>query len=165
MTETTRHRVAASVVVRGRGGKILLVREADPRVRGALNLPGGHVDRGETLTDCARRELHEETGLSLSLLGLLGVYVQGIGVHFVFLARSTTTDTTPGDDILSCEWLAPEEIATLPDGQFLRPKKLRAIIGDLLTDHTYPIELIHQLDREAWEKTRGGTGKSHPAQE
>ena len=44
MTETTRHRVAASVVVRGRGGKILLVREADPRVRGALNLPGGHVE-------------------------------------------------------------------------------------------------------------------------
>jgi len=114
------------------------VREADPRVRGKLNLPGGHLDQGESLIGCAKRELREETGLHLDLSGLLDVYMQGTGIHFVFVAEAPVTDATPGGDILSCEWLSPEESLALPEVDILRPKKLRAIVTDFLADRTTP---------------------------
>jgi len=37
-------------------------------------LPGGFVDLGETMESAARREAAEETGLSVSLTALLGLY-------------------------------------------------------------------------------------------
>lgn len=54
------------------GGKLLVFDEPDfPAV--ALQIPGGTVDAGEAVIDAARREFHEETGLSftgeLKLLG------------------------------------------------------------------------------------------------
>lgn len=165
MKEEIRYRIAASLVVCSQDGRILLVREADPRVRGKLNLPGGHLDGGETITACALRELREETGLSPDLSRLIGVYTQGIGIHFIFLANSTTAQTSPGDDILSCEWHPLKEIVALPDDQVLRPRRLRVIIGDVLVGRTYPIELIHRVHREEWEKVRGGADRSHPALE
>jgi ADP-ribose pyrophosphatase YjhB (NUDIX family) len=154
MTEASLYRIATSVVVRDPYGRILLVREADPRVQGKLNLPGGHLNRGETLTACARREVREETGLSVNLLGLVGVCVLPVGVHFVFLADPAITDATPGDDILSCEWFSPQELLALPDDRVLRPRKLHAIMRDLSTRSAMPVDLIHNIGPELNGETR-----------
>lgn len=51
---------------------IVLIERRNPPYGWAL--PGGFVDVGETLEQAARREALEETGLRVSLVGLLGCY-------------------------------------------------------------------------------------------
>ena len=51
-------------------GKILLCR---PKKGGYTYLPGGHVEFGETSREALVREMREETGLSATAGGLLGV--------------------------------------------------------------------------------------------
>lgn len=37
-------------------------------------MPGGQVEEGETLIDAIHREILEETGASVELLGVTGIY-------------------------------------------------------------------------------------------
>lgn len=57
-------RTHAAVVALWHGGEVLLVRTSYSRGHW---LPGGHVRRGETGREAARRELSEELGLRLAL--------------------------------------------------------------------------------------------------
>jgi 8-oxo-dGTP diphosphatase len=65
-------KVAAKAVVINDDGKVLLLREASTNKEGT-NLgrycnPGGRLNPGETYEDGLRREVMEETGLSIELL-------------------------------------------------------------------------------------------------
>jgi len=63
--------VFASVILRDDQGNIVLQRRTDFDVWG---LPGGILEPGESILDCARREAQEETGLSVDGLECVGVY-------------------------------------------------------------------------------------------
>lgn len=54
-----------------RGQELLLMRRAD---NGYWGLPGGFVELGESVADAARREVVEETGWSVEIGRLIGVY-------------------------------------------------------------------------------------------
>jgi 8-oxo-dGTP diphosphatase len=60
--EYTKHYIGACAVVM-REGKILLGKRKGGAGAGSWGLPGGHLDAGEMLADCAVRELMEETGM------------------------------------------------------------------------------------------------------
>jgi ADP-ribose pyrophosphatase YjhB (NUDIX family) len=68
-----RHPIAGvSIIPVLADGTIVLIQRRD---NGRWGLPGGFIDWGETIPEGARRELKEETGLTLIQLGrLVGVY-------------------------------------------------------------------------------------------
>ena len=56
-------RVGVGVLVLNPEGKILLGKRKSKLGESTFSLPGGHLEFGETLEQCARRELKEETDL------------------------------------------------------------------------------------------------------
>lgn len=54
--------------------KIVLIKRKRPPYKGKFALPGGFVDIGETTEEAVAREVLEETGLSIEIVKLLGVY-------------------------------------------------------------------------------------------
>ncbi|MEG4277557.1 NUDIX domain-containing protein [Microcoleus sp. MON1_C1] len=67
----TRVRVGAGVIVLDSRGWILLEKRSDC---GMWGLPGGRIEPGESVTEAAVREVYEETGLTVEITRLLGVY-------------------------------------------------------------------------------------------
>ncbi|MFE2578795.1 NUDIX domain-containing protein [Streptomyces sp. NPDC059378] len=65
-----RKRVAADVLLRDPDGRVLLV---NPTYKPGWDLPGGMAEANEPPEDAVRRELIEELGLHVNLLGLLVV--------------------------------------------------------------------------------------------
>lgn len=73
MTDTpNRLRRSARIILLDDAGRVLLLRFVIERMSGPYIFwatPGGEVEPGEELLEAARRELHEEVGLSLPLSG------------------------------------------------------------------------------------------------
>lgn len=62
---------AASAIVTDEDGRILLHRRRDNEM---WALPGGVMEIGESLGDCAAREVREETGLVVEPTSIVGIY-------------------------------------------------------------------------------------------
>ena len=97
-----------------RPGAVLLARRGRPPNLGAWSLPGGAQELGETAEAAARRELAEETGLSVGDL-LLAANVDSIHrdpdgrvrYHYTiidFCARWDGGAAAPGGDITDLAW-------------------------------------------------------------
>jgi 8-oxo-dGTP diphosphatase len=103
-----------------KNGKILLVRRKENPFRGRLCLPGGHVHIHETVEDAVRREIQEETGLSVEPREILGVYSdpdrdpRGPRPSIVFILDIVGGELKPGSDALEAVWQPLDKIGKLP---------------------------------------------------
>lgn len=109
--------LAADAVIQFQEG-IVLIRRNNPPFQGCYALPGGFVERGETVEKAAIREAKEETGLDIDLLGLVGVYSdpardpRGHVVSAAFLALGSGR-LQSGSDARSAEVFPTEELPQL----------------------------------------------------
>jgi 8-oxo-dGTP pyrophosphatase MutT (NUDIX family) len=83
---------SCAVIFDDKREKVLLTKRAD---NGLWCLPGGKMEPGESVEECCRREVVEETGLEVALLRLVAVYSNrdqlvvykdGAKVQFVILS-------------------------------------------------------------------------------
>lgn len=111
--------VGAMCFIERADGALLLVRHS---YRDRWGVPGGLLQRGEDAEVGARREVREEVGLTVELLGEPAVVVDAEPqrVDVVFRARPVEgADTEPSiegsAEIVDARWFAPDE---LPELQF-----------------------------------------------
>jgi 8-oxo-dGTP diphosphatase len=74
-------------------GIVLQQRNKSPK-KGYWVLPGGFVDRGETLEEAAKREFFEETGLKSTINSLLGNYSYPGEANIIIVYQSDITGGT-----------------------------------------------------------------------
>ncbi len=111
--------VGAMCIIERDDGALLLVRHS---YRDRWGVPGGLLQRGEDVETGARREVHEEVGLMIELLGEPAVVVDAAPqrVDVVFRCRPAPgTDLSVmaprSPEIVEARWFGPDE---LPELQF-----------------------------------------------
>ncbi len=106
--------VSASIF---RDGKVLLIQRAHPPAKGSWSVPGGRVEFGEPLHVALAREVREETGLEIEILGLAGwrevLPATSGGRHFVvmsFAARWLSGEPVLNGECDAFAWLPPDAL-------------------------------------------------------
>ena len=129
--------VAASAVVFDDDGRILLQRRADS---GLWALPGGGMEMTESLPGCAIREVEEETGLDIEIIGLVGTYTDPRHIiaysdgevrrqfNVCFLARVLGGNLAISDESTELRFVDPAELDSFD------------------MHHTQRLRLTHYLD-------------------
>ncbi|MFD9704919.1 NUDIX hydrolase [Lentzea sp. NPDC059081] len=104
-------------VVHDSTGRLLLVRRANPPGEGMWSIPGGRVESGETDEVAVTREVFEETGLSVTVGGLVGSVQRpapnGVFAIFDYECQVTSGVLQAGDDASDAAWVDSATLATL----------------------------------------------------
>lgn len=109
MTEHRPHSVSVAGIVVNDEGKVLVIRRRD---NNHWEPPGGILEINETFEEGVRREVHEETGIWVTVDRLTGVYKnmrRGI-VALVFRCTPEAGVVTTTDESCDVQWMSLEEV-------------------------------------------------------
>jgi ADP-ribose pyrophosphatase YjhB (NUDIX family) len=119
--------VGATCLIDRDDGSVLLVRVV---YRDGWGLPGGLVNRREEIDDCARREVREETGLAVDLVGEPAVVVDARPQRIDVVYRARPADGADPDaveprspEVSEVRWFAAN---ALPE---LQPEAVSALVA------------------------------------
>ena len=126
--------------------KILLVKEGGEKQFNGFDFPGGKLMWGETLSECAKREVLEEAGYKIILTGLVGIYQRDIKLdeqdylRIIFTGKVTKyvgviKDTT----VTERKWIS---IKNLTDSSIYRNEDVINEITDYIDKKIYPLDII-----------------------
>jgi len=113
---------ACGVLAVDAAGRVLLQRRRDT---GQWAIPMGKQEIGETPTQCAIRETHEETGVLTEITGILGVYSDPGHIvaytdgeirqewELIMLGRPVTGDPAANDEASDVRWVAAADLESL----------------------------------------------------
>ena len=122
--------VPAVGVVCWRGDEVLLIKRGKAPRLGDWSIPGGKVNRGESLHDAALRELFEETGVIAEIGPLLGVYeIIEPQFHYVlidYVASWKSGEPRAGDDAAKARFMSLDEAMSLITKDDIRDVLMRS---------------------------------------
>jgi ADP-ribose pyrophosphatase YjhB (NUDIX family) len=114
---------AAAIAVRGED--VLLVRHTYGAGKGNLIIPGGYVKNGETPQNACRREVLEETGISVEPLGIVGIRFNLKDWYIVFAAEYVSGEArSDGSENSEAVWININEALGRDDVPDLTKKLL-----------------------------------------
>lgn len=100
--------------------RLLLIQRGNEPFAGMWAFPGGFLNMDETLEQCARRELKEETGLDtpsrfeeLKSFSTVDRDPRGRTITVAFLAEVPLTQVQGGDDARQAQWFSLDQIPPL----------------------------------------------------
>lgn len=99
---------------------LLLVQRGNEPFKGMWALPGGFLNMDETLEQCARRELKEETGIEaiarfeeLKSFSSIDRDPRGRTITVAFLVEVPLAEAKGGDDAADARWFGLDEVPQL----------------------------------------------------
>lgn len=107
-------------------GRILMQRRSMDRklFPGYWDAIGGHLERGESIEDCLRREIREETSMELSqIFALVHRFEWGSNSHAInlqFVCRAEGTPLPEVGKVTELRWIDEQELGRL--GVWLTPE-------------------------------------------
>ncbi|MER5266939.1 NUDIX hydrolase [Actinosynnema sp. NPDC002837] len=114
MTDTPRHSVSVAGIVVNNVGKVLVIQRRD---NGRWEPPGGVLELTETFEEGVKREVLEETGISVQVERLTGVYKNMPRGIVALVYRCTPLDGTSRttDEATEVRWMTVNEVcAAMP---------------------------------------------------
>lgn len=109
--------ISSAVIVRD--GRALVFEEKNDAGELKYNLPGGHVEPGETPIDALRREVLEETGMACEplsfLLLVVNTWSRNHSVLMCFFVRVADDAVVVPEEGITARWMTDQEIVGLPD--------------------------------------------------
>jgi len=130
--------------------KVLLIQRGHEPFAGKWAIPGGFIEIDERLSDAAKRELKEETGVSAAYLEQLYTFGHPdrdpreriITVAYYALIPSDQLSITAGDDARDAQLFAMNDLPELASdhGNILRVAKQR--VTDLLNDAYFAFRIM-----------------------
>lgn len=111
--------LTVDAVIADREGRVLVMERGTDPFRGTWVFPGGLVDPGETVEEACIREVREELGLDVKLIGLIGIYSEpGRDPRGSFVSIAYRAEIVGGTPIITPEarayrWLEPDEVVPM----------------------------------------------------
>ena len=121
------------------GSRVLIQNRTDPNWSG-VTFPGGHVEKGESLTDAVIREIFEETGLRITAPRLCGIkdWVNDDGSRYIVLLYKTdqfegTLQSSEEGDVA---WVELEDMLKMPTTPGMETL-LQVFLNDDISEHFF----------------------------
>lgn len=140
------------------GDRVLLHRRVKAPNLGLWIAPGGKLEADESPTECARRELREETGLEAERVELRGILAEVSPradyqwLTFVFVSDRYSGELAPAPGIGEFRWVALRDVLSLdipPTDRIFFPRVMRRNDPAFLLKFTYDADLrIVRMDEE-----------------
>src|SRR6478752_3075683 len=112
MGDQPKYSVSVAGVVIDEAGRVLVIQRRD---NGAWEAPGGILEPGETFEEGVIREVREETGITVEVERLTGVYKNMTRdiVALVYRCRAMSGFAEISDEALNVRWLPREDVDEL----------------------------------------------------